>query len=193
MASYAQKETLDWPEKMIAYFSQNPEKCILLIDQVLASHHGDYSQREANALAIGAYAYANKDKKRASQIAALAFKPLADNILSNNNNISKLNKNQKKQYIKNFSQHYEAFVGLYGLIENNDSTAFTKINELLDYFHENIYAYRNVFDASIPGEALMIASILRQEIWYFMLKKRYDALLLNLYPELIDLHSDGNN
>ena len=192
MASYGQKEALDWPEKMIIYYSQNPEKCILLIDQVLASHHGEYSQREAKALAIGAYAYVKKDKKKASHVAALAFKPLAENLLSNGNDFSKLNKNQKKQYIKNFSESYEAFVGLYALIDNNDSIASSKINELVDFFHENIFAYRNIFDASIPNEALMIASIIRQEIWYFMLRKRYDALLLNLYPELIELHSDGN-
>lgn len=191
LSSYAQSGPLDWPEKMIAYYMQNQlAECIYLADQVLANHSSEYTPREARAMAFGAYAYVKKDPKRASQIVSYIYKPLVDDMLADKSKFLSMNREQKKKYIKDYTDSYEVVIALSWFINSNDSSNISKTMDLFNYYHENIFGYRNVYDSSNQSEAVMIATIIRQESHFLKFNKRYDVLLLNLYPELMSLKKD---
>ena len=194
---HAQNGSIDWPEKIVAYYLQKqPEKCIHLAEQVMANHSGRYTSREAMALVMGACGYLEVEPQKLSYVDSIIYKPLIDDMIISDDSFSLMNKEQKKQYIKDYTDKYEFVIVLSLQIDakarHDDKYDISKTMALFEFYHNNIYAYRNVFDSSDPTEAVNIATILRQEAHYLKLIKRYDALLLNLYPELISLKKNNS-
>ena len=176
-------------ETMISYYTNSPEKCILLTNYILKNKTDNYTLNEAVALTIGSTIITKIDKKKASEIASIAVKTIEDSLQIIGNQFYAFNINQKKQYLQEITNYYLPVILLYGIILDYDESFSSKFDDLPTYFHELVFKNRSLFDATNPNEAITLAKILKLDYWYYHTRRNYEFLLNDLYPELQKLHS----
>ena len=186
----AQGDEFNWSNLLLTYYSQSAPKGNLFLKQILSSKDS-FSLNELRTIAL-CFTYNKKAGiSNNNDKVSYVMSSLLDSLKVMECDVAKLSNDGKKKLIRDYIIPFEAATILFSCIEKNDKEIYDSLNEHMSFFLENIYGYRKILDPTYFSDLESLGAVYRMSAMCFYLMGRYDISLLNLYPELLELH-DSN-
>lgn len=195
----AQDTDIDWSKRLFVYYSKDPAKGYLYLQNVLKTHKGRYTDSEMKILSF-AFAY-NKElgiPNSPNIVNSIMHELLYHLNLYGSEDISRMDDLDRKWRIEGYIETLEAALCLFPCIgKDKEEACWRELVQQSTYFFDKVYPYRKVFDPTKPKEAEVLASIYRiasilTEVFAYTDFNLLQLSLLRFYPDVLEMQIPGN-